>query len=88
MGDEYSLTPLAREFIEPMEMLYEWGRAHAAALDRLGQRPRSKRGGTWQAEMINRAYEGEQAPMGAFRFRAQRHCPSASASGAELPSRL
>jgi DNA-binding HxlR family transcriptional regulator len=43
MGDEYSLTPLGREFIEPMEMLYEWGRAHAAALDRLGQRPRSKR---------------------------------------------
>jgi DNA-binding HxlR family transcriptional regulator len=23
MGDEYSLTPLGREFIEPMEMLYE-----------------------------------------------------------------
>jgi hypothetical protein len=40
-------------------------------------------GGTWQAEMINRAYEGQQAPMGAFRFRAQRQRPSASASGAE-----
>jgi DNA-binding HxlR family transcriptional regulator len=42
---EYSLTPLGREFIEPIEMLYEWGRAHAAALDRLGQRPRSRRRG-------------------------------------------
>ena len=40
---EYSLTPLGREFIEPIEMLYEWGRAHAGALDRLGQRPRSRR---------------------------------------------
>ena len=40
---EYSLTPLGREFIEPIQMLYDWGRAHADALDRLGQRPRSRR---------------------------------------------
>jgi DNA-binding HxlR family transcriptional regulator len=40
---EYSLTPLGQEFIEPLEMLYEWGRTHAAALDQLGQRPQSRR---------------------------------------------
>jgi DNA-binding HxlR family transcriptional regulator len=40
---EYSLTPLGHEFIEPIEMLYEWGRTHAEALDRLGQRARSRR---------------------------------------------
>ncbi|MFC3125476.1 winged helix-turn-helix transcriptional regulator [Pseudoroseomonas globiformis] len=40
---EYSLTALGREFIEPIEMLYNWGRTHADALDRLGQRPRSRR---------------------------------------------
>src|SRR5262249_34238140 len=40
---EYSLTPLGREFVEPIEWLYEWGRSHAEALDRLGQRPQSKR---------------------------------------------
>jgi DNA-binding HxlR family transcriptional regulator len=39
---EYSLTPLGQEFIEPLEMLYEWGRTHAAALDQLGQRPRRR----------------------------------------------
>ena len=40
---EYTLTPLGQEFIEPLEMLYEWGRTHAAALDQLGQRPLSRR---------------------------------------------
>jgi DNA-binding HxlR family transcriptional regulator len=40
---EYSLTPLGRLFIEPIEMLYDWGRTHAEALDQLGQRPRSRR---------------------------------------------
>lgn len=40
---EYSLTPLGREFIEPIEMLYAWGEAHAEALDQLGMRSRSKR---------------------------------------------
>ena len=42
---EYSLTELGREFIEPIEMLYDWGRRHADALDRLGRRPRSRRAG-------------------------------------------
>ncbi|WP_158809793.1 helix-turn-helix domain-containing protein [Beijerinckia sp. L45] len=40
---EYSLTPLGRIFIEPIEMLYAWGRTNAAALDQLGQRPQSRR---------------------------------------------
>ncbi|MGI3776750.1 MAG: winged helix-turn-helix transcriptional regulator [Janthinobacterium lividum] len=40
---EYSLTPLGREFVEPIEMLYAWGRSHADALDRLGARPKSRR---------------------------------------------
>lgn len=39
---EYSLTPLGRIFVEPIEMLYEWGRTHADALDRLGERPASR----------------------------------------------
>lgn len=39
---EYSLTPLGRKFIEPLEMLYDWGRANADALDQLGQRAGSK----------------------------------------------
>lgn len=41
---DYSLTPLGRECVEPVELLYVWGRAHAAALDRLGRRPGSRRG--------------------------------------------
>ena len=41
---DYSLTPLGRECVEPVELLYAWGRAHAAALDRLGRRPGSRRG--------------------------------------------
>ncbi len=40
---EYSLTPLGRLFVESIEMLYDWGRAHPEALDQLGQRPRSRR---------------------------------------------
>ncbi len=43
---EYSLTPLGRKFIEPLEMLYDWGRANADALDQLGQRPARKAKGT------------------------------------------
>jgi DNA-binding HxlR family transcriptional regulator len=45
---EYSLTQLGRKFIEPLEMLYDWGRANADALDQLGQRPdrKTKRGAT------------------------------------------
>ena len=36
---EYSLTPPGRIFVKPIEMLCEWGRTHADALDRLGKRP-------------------------------------------------
>lgn len=42
---EYSLTPLGVEFVEPIEMLYAWGKSHAAALDQLGSRPTSRRRG-------------------------------------------
>jgi DNA-binding HxlR family transcriptional regulator len=40
---EYSLTPVGCEFLEPIEMLYEWGRVHANAQDQLGPWPRSRR---------------------------------------------
>ncbi|QJU59720.1 helix-turn-helix transcriptional regulator [Sphingomonas sp. AP4-R1] len=41
---EYRLTPLGRRFVEPLELLYAWGRANADALDLLGRRPTSRRG--------------------------------------------
>lgn len=40
---EYSLTPLGQAFIEPIELLYDWGRRHASTLDQLAPRPRSRR---------------------------------------------
>ena len=40
---EYRLTPLGRRFIEPVELLYAWGRENADALDQLGSRPTSRR---------------------------------------------
>ncbi len=42
---EYRLTPLGDRFIEPIELLYAWGRTNADALDELGQRPTSRRQG-------------------------------------------
>ncbi len=41
---EYRLTELGRRFVEPVEMLYGWGRDNADALDLLRPRPRSRRG--------------------------------------------
>ncbi len=41
---EYRLTPLGRRFVEPVELLYAWGRANADALDGLVPRARSRRG--------------------------------------------
>jgi DNA-binding HxlR family transcriptional regulator len=41
---EYSLTPLGRALIEPIELLYDWGRANAEVLDQF-RRPRSRRRG-------------------------------------------
>ena len=52
---EYSLTPLGRLFVEPLEMLYAWAAQNAEALDRL--KPRRKK----------RASPGEatgKAPLG------------------------
>lgn len=40
---EYRLTDLGSRFVEPVEMLYGWGRANADALDRLGARHSSRR---------------------------------------------
>jgi DNA-binding HxlR family transcriptional regulator len=41
---EYALTALGRRFVEPVEMLYAWGRNNADALDALGSRPTARRG--------------------------------------------
>ncbi len=40
---EYRLTPLGRRFVEPVELLYAWGRDNADALDRLGSRASARR---------------------------------------------
>ncbi|VWX54224.1 helix-turn-helix domain-containing protein [Novosphingobium sp. 9U] len=40
---EYRLTNLGRRFVEPVELLYAWGRDNADALDRLKARPSSRR---------------------------------------------
>ncbi|MBB3945586.1 DNA-binding HxlR family transcriptional regulator [Rhizobium skierniewicense] len=40
---EYRLTPLGNRFVEPVEMLYAWGRDNADALDALGDRSTSRR---------------------------------------------
>lgn len=40
---EYRLTALGKRFVEPVEMLYGWGRDNADALDELVSRPTSRR---------------------------------------------
>lgn len=40
---EYRLTPLGCRFVEPITLLYAWGRDNADALDQLGTRPTSRR---------------------------------------------
>ncbi|KHL25492.1 HxlR family transcriptional regulator [Croceibacterium mercuriale] len=40
---EYRLTELGRRFVEPVELLYGWGRDNADALDQLVPRPGSRR---------------------------------------------
>ncbi|KMS55204.1 HxlR family transcriptional regulator [Novosphingobium barchaimii LL02] len=40
---EYHLTDLGRRFVEPVELLYAWGRENPDALDRLLPRPSSRR---------------------------------------------
>lgn len=40
---EYRLTALGKRFVEPVELLYAWGRDNADALDQLGTRPTSRR---------------------------------------------
>jgi DNA-binding HxlR family transcriptional regulator len=41
---EYRLTDLGRRFVEPVELLYGWGRDNPDALDQFVPRPRSRRG--------------------------------------------
>jgi DNA-binding HxlR family transcriptional regulator len=40
---EYGLTPLGQRFVEPVELLYAWGRDNADALDQLGSRSTARR---------------------------------------------
>ena len=40
---DYALSELGLRFVEPVEMLYAWGRENADALDRLEARPTSRR---------------------------------------------
>jgi DNA-binding HxlR family transcriptional regulator len=40
---DYRLTPLGRRFVEPVELLYAWGRDNADALSALGTRPTARR---------------------------------------------
>jgi DNA-binding HxlR family transcriptional regulator len=40
---EYRLSPLGVRFVEPVELLYDWGRRNADALDALGSRPSARR---------------------------------------------
>ena len=39
----YALTPLGGRFVEAVELLYDWGRRNADALDQLGRRPTARR---------------------------------------------
>lgn len=41
---EYHLTSLGIRFVEPVEMLYGWGRDNADALDQIRSRATSRRG--------------------------------------------
>ncbi|MDQ1182901.1 winged helix-turn-helix transcriptional regulator [Agrobacterium larrymoorei] len=40
---EYRLTELGKRFVEPVELLYAWGRDNSDALDALEPRPSSRR---------------------------------------------
>ena len=40
---DYALTPLGARFVEPVELLYDWGRRNADALDALQAKPTSRR---------------------------------------------
>ncbi|MCS4278163.1 winged helix-turn-helix transcriptional regulator [Stenotrophomonas rhizophila] len=40
---EYSLTPLGRQLVEPIELIYDWARRNASALDALQPRMTSRR---------------------------------------------
>ncbi len=39
----YALSPLGRLMVEPIEMIYQWGRQNAPALDQLKPRRTSRR---------------------------------------------
>lgn len=39
---DYTVTPLGRRLVEPIELLYAWGRTNADALDAFAAKPNSK----------------------------------------------
>ena len=39
----YALSPLGKLMVQPIEMIYEWARDNASALDQLQARPTSRR---------------------------------------------
>lgn len=41
----YALSPLGKLMVEPIEMIYQWGRLNSAALDQLKPRQTSRRRG-------------------------------------------
>ncbi|MCQ8279328.1 helix-turn-helix transcriptional regulator [Acetobacteraceae bacterium KSS8] len=47
---EYRLTSLGIRFVEPVELLYRWGRDNADALNQMGERATSRRRGADRAE--------------------------------------
>jgi len=40
---DYALTPLGRQLVEPIELVYNWARRNAGVLDALQPRPTSRR---------------------------------------------
>ncbi len=40
---DYTLTPLGELMVQPIELVYDWARANANALDQLKPRPTSRR---------------------------------------------
>ncbi|MGE8250494.1 MAG: winged helix-turn-helix transcriptional regulator, partial [Stenotrophomonas bentonitica] len=40
---DYTLTPLGRQLVEPIELIYDWARRNAGALDALQPRATSRR---------------------------------------------
>lgn len=57
---EYSLTPLGKLFIEPIEMLYAWGEKHADALKKLTRRRKATASQKEAKVITRRSQSGER----------------------------